>query len=507
MNKMSVQCMALVVAFGLLCGSMTQAAEQPNIVFIMADDMGYGDAQCYNSKSKIPTPNINRLAAAGIKFTDAHSPCSVCVPTRYGLMTGRFPFRMSRRSGGSLIEPGRMTIASLLKANGYQTGMVGKWHLGFDGAEAATPAEGVSKKRKNKNKKKRGRKNLDYTKPLTGGPVDHGYANYFGIPASLDIPPYFYIRDNKAVQPPSNRIAASDSVDQGWSRIQGAFWRDGGVAPDFKHADVTPRFTSEAVGFLKQTQAGENPDPFFLYLAFPSPHTPWMPSPEFVGKSKAGMYGDFMHQVDASVGRVLSTLGELKITDDTLVVFTSDNGPVWYEADTKKFGHSSVGRLRGMKGDAWEGGHRMPFIASWPGHTAAGSVCDKLVCHTDMLATFAEVLGVDLPTDAGEDSFSFAGILHGNAGGRTADDAVIHQAAGNKLLSIRMGDWKLIPALGSSGFSKPRTEQTKPGGPIGQLYNLKEDLSEAKNVYTDHPVVVQRLSAALKRYRESGAGQ
>ena len=475
-----------------------ESTPRPNIIFIMADDMGYGDAGCYNSNSKIPTPHIDRLATEGMRFTDAHAPAAVRVPTRYGLMTGRYPFR-AKRAGGSLIEPGRLTIASQLRSNGYRTGMVGKWHLGFDGVAATQPNE------ETKRKKKRGRgKNLDYTKPLRGGPVDHGFDEYFGIPASLDIPPYFYVRNDRAVQPPSNRIEANNSNSAGWSPIQGAFWREGGVAPDFNHADVTPRFTKEAVAFLKRTQAETSDKPFFLYLAFPSPHTPWMPTKEFEGKTKAGMYGDFMHQVDSSVGQLLKTLDELSVADNTLVIFTSDNGPVWYPHDAERFDHASVGPLRGMKGDAWDGGHRMPFIARWPAQISKATISDEVICHTDMLATFTAIIGKQLPDDAGEDSFSILPVLLGKNRSDPVREAVVHQSSGGRVLSIRQGEWKLIPTLGSAGFSKPRKVDPKPGGPIGQLYNMKTDRAEQKNLYSQHPDIVKRMTDLLERYKSAG---
>jgi arylsulfatase A len=471
---------------------------RPNIIFIMADDMGYGDAGCYNTNSKIPTPNIDRLATEGMRFTDAHAPAAVCVPTRYGLMTGRYPFRM-KRAGGSLIEPGRLTIASQLKSKGYRTGMVGKWHLGFDGVAATQRNETT------RGKKRRGRaNNLDFTKPLRGGPVDHGFDEYFGIPASLDIPPYFYIRNDLAVQPPSNRIEASNSNSAGWSPIQGAFWRAGGVAPDFKHVEVTPRLTSEAIAFLKRTQAETSDRPFFLYLAFPSPHTPWMPTKEFDGTSKAGMYGDFMHQVDTSVGRVLKALDELSVADNTLVIFTSDNGPVWYPHDAERFDHASVGPLRGMKGDAWDGGHRMPFVARWPGQIPRATISDEVICHTDMLATFTAIVGEQLPDNTGEDSFNILPVLLGKKRSGPVREAIVHQSSGSKVLSIRQGDWKLIPTLGSAGFSKPRKIDPETGGPIGQLYNMNADRDEQNNVYSQHPDVVKRMTDLLERYKSAG---
>lgn len=439
-----------------------EAADRPNIVLIMADDMGYGDPGCYNPDSKSPTPNIDRLAAQGIRFTDAHAPAAVCVPTRYGLMTGRYPFRMS--SGrGPRIAADRLTIGKLLQQQGYRTGMVGKWHLGVEHEKDPQPDQ-----------------------ILGGGPAQRGFDSYFGIPASLDIPPYYYIRGNKAVAPPSLRIEASNT--EGWSRIQGAFWREGGIAPGYHHEEVLPKFAEEAISFLEDVSQEK---PFFLYLALPAPHTPWLPLKPFRGTSQSGMYGDFVAQVDDSIGRVLSVLDDRKLAENTIVVFTSDNGPVWFDVDEKNFGHASTGPWRGMKGDAWEGGHRMPFIVRWPGVVKTGSKSDVTICHTDVLATVAQVLDVKIPDGQAQDSVSFAAVLREQSTQATRE-TTIHQSSG-RVLALRQGDWKLIPMLGSGGFSQPRREKSVPGGPTGQLYDLRKDPGETKNLYLDEPEAVARL--------------
>ena len=450
-------------------------ASRPNIVLIMADDMGWGDPGCYNPDSCCPTPAIDQLAAAGMRFTDAHAAAAVCVPTRYGLMTGRYPFRMKSKRGTPLIEKGRLTIASLLKQYGYRTGMVGKWHLGVK--HEKDPQTGQQ---------------------LGGGPVDNGFDTYFGIPASLDIPPYYYIRNDRALAIPSLRVAANNSP--GWSPIQGAFWRAGGIAPGFDFEQVLPTLTDEAIEFLEEPQEESKHRPFFLYLALPAPHTPWLPLKPFRGKSQAGMYGDFVAQVDATVGRVLQTLKDQKLDQNTLVLFTSDNGPVWVEADRKKYSHASTGPWRGMKGDAWEGGHRMPFIARWPGVIKSGSESAVTICHTDVLATLADLHNHELPDDAGEDSFSFLSVLRGEAT-KAVRPATIHQSSG-RVLAVRHGAWKLIPALGSGGFSQPRRVKPEPGGPTGQLYNLDDDPGENTNLFQKHPEVVAKLTKMLDDIRQ-----
>lgn len=456
----------------------TFGAEKPHLLVLLVDDMGWGDPGCYNPRSKISTPHIDRLAHEGMRFTDAHAPGAVCHPSRYGLLTGRYPFRtdVSKWPTQPLIDEGRMTIASLLKANGYHTAMVGKWHLGF-------------------------REN-GYDQPLPGGPVDHGFDSFLGLRASTDIPPYFYIRDDRAETPPTAHIAASQS--EGWSPIQGAFWRTGGIAPGLELKDVLPRFTDEAVKIIDDHAPRAREQPLLLYLALPAPHTPWLPAAEFAGRSRAGMYGDFAMMVDAAIGRVLTALDNAKMADNTLVIFASDNGPVWYPADTKRLGHDATGGWRGMKGDAWEAGHRMPFIVRWPGRVKAGAVSAQTICFTDLLATFAAVLGTPLPPKAAEDSFNLLPVLLG----RQSEDkpirgpVVIPSSGG--FMTIRAGRWKLINGLGSGGFSAPNKIKTSPGGPAGQLYDLAADPGETNNLWQQRPEIVERLSAELARIRAAG---
>ena len=468
-------CVALAAAVLSLSIGQASWGAQPHILLILVDDMGYGDPGCFNPQSKIPTPEIDRLARQGMRFTDAHAPGPLCHLSRYGLLTGRYPFRAdpSQWRTQSVINAERVTLASLLGSHGYRTAMVGKWHLGFDEA--------------------------GYEHPLPGGPIDRGFDTFFGIRASTDIPPYFYIRGDRAVTRPTAQIAARNT--SGWSKIQGEFWRAGGIAPDLQLKDVLPRFTDEAVAAIEAHAPSAADQPLMLYLAYPAPHTPWLPSDEFVGRSGASMYGDFCMMVDAMIGRVLQALDAAGMADDTLVIFTSDNGPVWYEADVARFGHDASGGLRGMKGDAWENGHRMPLIVRWPGRVAAGSVSTQTICFTDFLATFASMLGVALPADAGPDSFD---LLPELVGEQPADQPirtslVIRSSAGS--WTIRAGNWKLITALGSGGFSQPRKVQPTAGGPQGQLYNLADDLGETTNLYSARPEVVARLTAELERVR------
>lgn len=468
-------------AIALLVGSVRALAAQPpanarpNIVILLADDLGYGDLGCYGA-TRIKTPHLDRLAAEGMRFSDAHAPAGVCIPSRYGLLTGRYPFRNDAHPDrGPVIERGRTTIASLLQERGYATGLVGKWHLGFEGGIA-----------------------FDYARPLRGGPIDHGFDSFFGIHASTDIPPYFYIGNDRVVSAPTLTIEAGNSA--GWSKIQGAFWRAGAIAPDFKLEEVMPRFTGEAVRWLDEHAGNAQRQPFFLQVCFTAPHTPWLPGEKF-RQSPIGPYGDFVGQVDDAVGQILAALARKGAADDTIVIFTSDNGPVWYPADVDRLGHPSVGPLRGMKGDAWEGGHRMPFIVRWPGRTPAGAVNPVTISFVDLLATFAEINGVTLPRDAGEDSFSLLPALLGQAP-RARPPVIALSSRG--VLSLREGSWKFIPALGSGGFSVPATERATDGGPTGQLYDLATDPSEQNNLWQQKPEVVSRLTAELERARAAG---
>jgi arylsulfatase A-like enzyme len=395
-------------------------------------------------------------------------------------MTGRYPFRtdITRWPDQPLIEKVQTTIPSLLKSAGYHTAMVGKWHLGFH--------------------------EKGYDQPLHGGPVDCGFDSFFGLRASTDIPPYFYIRDNRAVSPPTAHIAENHS--EGWSPTQGAFWREGGIAPGLELKDVLPKLADEACAVIK-TQ-GVKPanvrQPLMLYFALTAPHTPWLPATEFVGKSGAGMYGDFVMMVDAQIGRVLVALEKMDLAKDTMVIFTSDNGPVWRPVDKQRFGHDPSGGLRGMKGDAWEGGHRMPFIVRWPGQVKSGTVSDQAICFTDLLATVADICGTKLPAGAGPDSFSFLPVLQGtHPDGKAIRGPIVMQAGSSPAMMIRSGDWKLINQLGSGGFSDPKTITPGPGDPAGQLYNLRADLAETNNLFLSHPEVVTRLEGEMKRIVES----
>lgn len=462
----------VLVITGLAGFSCSETEQPPNILLVVVDDMGYGDPGSFNYDSKIPTPVIDTLAAGGMRFTDAHATGPLCHPSRYGLITGRYPFRtdISVWRTQATIEPDRPTVASFMKSAGYHTAMIGKWHLGFN--------------------------EKGYDKPLEGGPVDRGFDSFFGIRASTDIPPYFYIRNDMAVTPPTDSIGANSS--EGWSPIQGAFWRAGGIAPGLELKDVLPRFTKEAIDVINAHVSGPHQDqPLMLYLAYPAPHTPWLPSEAFEGTSGAGMYGDFMAMVDANIGRVLTALENAGMAENTMVIFTSDNGPVWYDEDVDRLGHDAAGGLRGMKGDAWEAGHRMPFIVKWPGKVTPGTLSERTICFTDLFATFADLTGKSVPAGGASDSYSFYPQLTGKGNAQTARPPIVMRSA-NGTMMIRSGDWKLIDHLGSGGFSKPGRVEPGPGDPEGQLYNLASDPAEQNNLYAENPEIAERLKAEMQ---------
>ena len=470
---------ALVVFLcSLVASAEGLADERPNIVVILADDMGYGDPGCYNPNSKCPTPSIDQLAGEGLRLTDAHAAGSWCTPSRYGLLTGRYAYRTSlawRKE--AVVAEGVATIAEVLRNAGYATAMVGKWHLGFDHADQA-----------------------DLTKPLSGGPCDRGFTTFFGLPASLDIPDYYWIVNRSVPNPPS--IPIQDSTSPGWSAVQGRFWRGGLRGEDFVMEQVLDRIGQEAskrIAALSQTS-----EPFFLYVPLTSPHTPWLPSTSHLGADQAGLYSQFVHHTDAIVGQIMDSLDKQKVSDNTIIVFTSDNGPVWYRYDTERFGHDSTGGLRGMKGDVWEAGHRVPMVVRWPKKIPAGTVGDYLFSLIDLHATLASIAATSSAPTA-VDSISFADVWLGNSTEAPRQELVCFQDP----IALRSGDWKLITRPGSSGFLSHDPKQPfltrdalnpeLKGGqaPTGQLYDLSRDRAETRNLWDEKQDVVERLQSRL----------
>jgi arylsulfatase A-like enzyme len=460
-------------------GLLAQPVPPPNIVLILCDDLGYGDVGAYYPEAKIPTPNMDRLAREGMRFTDAHSPSSVCTPTRYGVLTGRYCWRTRLKNGvgngysPALIEPGRETIASLLKrTKGYRTGGFGKWHLGL-GHEPA----------------------VDYSREFKPSPNEYGFDEFFGIPASLDMPPYVFIDNHRAVEPPTATIGDNGEVKRG------PFWRGGPRAPSFQMDQVIPSIVSRACAFVEREKS-----PFFAYVPLPAPHTPRVPSKPFQGKSKTGLYGDFLEETDASIGMILAAIERGGNTANTLVIVTSDNGAPWEQRDANEAsGHWANATWRGQKADIQEAGHRIPFLVKWPGRVRPGSVSSQTICLTDIFATLAAVNAVPLSPAMAEDSVSILPELEGRQKGPLRKSVVHHSASG--VFAIREGDWKLVLGRGSGGFTAPVKIAPQPGEPAGELYNLRQDPHEDRNLYAANPEIVARLSAQLKRIQDSGSSR
>jgi arylsulfatase A-like enzyme len=457
-----------------------QATLKPNIVLILADDLGLGDVSCYNPEGKTKTPNLDKVAREGVRFTDAHSPSSVCTPTRYGVLTGQYCWRTRLKSGvlngysKNLIEPGRPTVASLLKSAGYRCGAFGKWHLGMGDSEPA-----------------------DYSKPLHPAPLDHGFDEYFGIPASLDMPPYVYIDGRQAIAPPTSTIAGNHE-NKG---PRGPFWRGGPRAPGFEMEEVVPKITDRAVRFIENTKAAT---PYFAYVPLPAPHTPWVPSKPFQGRSPIGLYGDFVEECDASIGRILAAIQRRGDTQNTLVMITSDNGSPWSAPDIEASqGHRANMLWRGQKADIYEAGHRVPFLVSYPARVKPQQLSRATICLTDIFATVAETAALPLPASGAEDSFSLWPALRGKQELDAVRPHVVHHSA-DGIFSIRQGSWKLADALGSGGFTLPKRIKPEANQAPGTLFNLENDPFEKDDLYAKRPAEVARLRSLLAKVQDSG---
>ena len=465
----------------------------PNIVYILADDMGYGDISALNESSKISTPHMDRLLEEGMHFLDAHSPSAVCTPTRYGILMGRYCFRTRLKSGvlvghqPSLIEPGRMTVASMLQEKGYNTACIGKWHLGLDFKKKDPRkllVEGDWWDLSNTS-------NVDYEAQIEGGPADFGFDYSFILPASLDIQPYIYIRNKKVVNPD---IIHNEGVND--ENLQGKFWRAGDASRDFDFDQTLPILTEEGVQFIKNQVADHPQNPFFLYLPLSAPHTPWLPLGTFKGRSEAGRYGDFVTQVDFTVGEILETIEKAGITENTIIILTSDNGAYWFPENVEQFNHRANYIFKGMKSDAWEGGHHIPFIVRWPGKIKGGSSSDQLVCLTDLLATCADIVDYKLPYNAAEDSYSHLPAMLGEQNDHARDQLIMHSIQG--MYAIRKGNWKLILGRGSGGWSYEGQKDE----PAGQLYDLSADIGEKHNLYDAYPEKVAELTGLFNMFEK-----
>jgi len=479
----------------------------PNIVFILADDMGYGDLSCLNKDSKIKTENLDRLARSGMTFTDAHSPSGVCTPTRYGVVTGRYCWRSKLTRGvlggtsDPLLEKDRLTVAALLKKQGYKTGIVGKWHLGLGwvtakGKDKNAPERGASTGGKSKSTMKHTTHWIDFKKKLTDTPIHHGFDYFYGISASLDMPPYTYIENDKVAEIPTEK-----SKGGGFPKN----WREGLAAKSFRHDEVMKTIGEKAIAFIKKNSKKNGRKPFFLYVPFTAPHTPVVPRKKFRGKSNVGDYGDFVMECDWTVGKIVETLEAAGVRGETLVIYTSDNGPEKQMQDRKKeFSHFSAWKYRGMKRDNWDGGHRVPYIVSWPGKVKAGSISGEIICLTDLMATAAEITGQNLQKNAGEDSVSIVPAIFGQKEKLPLREAIVHHSSSGRF-SIRKGKWKLLDHKGSGGnrYRDGKNAFDKDSPEI-QLYDMSKDPSEAENLYKKYPEKVTELKRLLEKYKTAG---
>lgn len=493
------------------CSHKKEEAVRPNIVFILADDMGYGDVSCLNEEAKVSTPNLDRLAAEGRIFTDAHSGSAVCTPTRYGLLTGRYAWRTRLKRfvlwawDRPLIDSTRLTVAGYLGRHGYSTACIGKWHLGWwwptvDGSRINdSVSDGVIAREK---RIAFGRK-VDFHREIGGGPLAAGFDYYFGDDVP-NFPPYCFLENDHTVGLPVGE--KPDTM----------FGFPGPMAEGWRLDSVMPEITRHAVAYI-EAPAGEKPfgkkegAPFFLYFALTAPHAPIAPAERFRGKSRAGAYGDYVQEVDWAVGEVLKALEECGIADNTLVFFSSDNGSPGRDGtgmagplnSVLRYGHHPSWIFRGIKSDIWEGGHHVPFIARWPGNIPAGTRSREVICLTDLLATCAAVLGDTLPADAGEDSYNILPALTGENYEKPLREATVHHSIDGSF-SIRKGKWKLELCPGSGGWSLPNARARKEGLPVIQLYDVIADPREEHNVEALHPEVVKELKELLERYREEG---
>jgi arylsulfatase A-like enzyme len=474
----------LTVLFAFLCSQLFAA--RPNVIVILSDDVGYGDVGCYGA-TKIKTPNLDRLAREGRRFTNAYTPGSVCSPTRYGLMAGRYFWREPRHHPTGVHAPGgpllfdldRITLARLFQKNGYTTGAVGKWHLGFGTGDSPALRYDFSQEE------------------IRPGPLEVGFDYFYGMAANVGNSPHIYIENHRFVgRKPGDKVEMIGRGDvKPWS-------------PDaeFKEDRVAGDIAKKAVEFIKRSED----KPFFLYYATNIAHNNITPAPEFAGKSACGTYGDFVQELDAQVGWVFDALQQTGVLDNTLIIFTSDNGGVVAENErlaaqwqAKQMGHAICGALRGRKHSIYEGGFRVPFIVRWPGNVPAGTRSDEVLCLNDVLASCAALLGEKLPANAGEDSFNMLPLWKGEPNAQGRASVILDSALG--VFAIRAGEWKLIERTDVPEAKTGKGKKARPNPENqNQLYNLAADPAETKNLWSEKPDVVQRLTALLAEAKKNG---
>jgi len=490
----------LTLSLGCILSACKQALhttkQQPNVIILYADDMGYGDLNIQNSNSKIPTPNLDKLAREGMRFTDGHSSSGICTPSRYALLTGRYHWRDFHNIvgplGPSVFKEDQFTIAQMFKDQGYATACIGKWHLGWDW-EAIKKADW-----QNKEIRVPSPEAYDWEKPIPGGPLDRGFDYYFGD-GTINFPPYVFMENDKVLEIPTETMSTPKgmALEGHWEA------RPGPAAKDWDFFKVLPTLTNKAVKYI--TERKDQEKPFFLYLPFPSPHAPIIPNEEFRGKSKAGPYGDFVFQTDWCAGQMLEALDAIGQTDNTIVIFSSDNGPERYAYDRiQNYEHYSSGELRGLKRDIYEGGHHVPFMVRWPNKIEAGVVNDEVIHQVDILKTLASIIGVELPADLAHDSHDFSNVWLGEPYQEGIRKSTVQNTREGSY-AIRMGDWLLVND--SNGYiskppswSKEHFGYQKSNSKV-ELFNLKEDIGQKNNLSEQQPNRVQQLQKELVRVR------
>ncbi len=514
---MKIQVLSFILFVSVIIASSHVLAKgKPNVVIIFADDMGYGDVSVNNPYARTTTPAIDHLAGKGIRFTDAHSGGSVCTPSRYSLLTGRYFFRVPKQADhwgylSPLIELGRETIGSLMQKAGYTTAAVGKWHLGLRWAKKDESKPLIL------GKSSRYNTNVDFHQPVKNSPNELGFDYSFILPGSLDMPPYVFVENGKVTDPEVILTADAyptkkDDTSYDWDRKytdendiyydRGVWWRNGEMSKSFKFENCLNTIVDRGIGFI-EGQVHKSPQkPFLLYLALTAPHTPWLPDDSFKGTSELGTYGDFINQIDNIVLRVTQKLRELKIDDNTLLIFSSDNGAPWAEDDVQHYVHQSNWSRRGQKGDIWDGGHHIPLIVVWPEKIKKPAVCPQTVGLIDVIATLADLTGQQLSENVAEDSFSFISVLNGDMNSPTRDHVIYLSSAGK--LAIKQGPWKYIDCLGSGGFTSPSVLSPVNDQVKGQLYNMKVDSLECNNLILQEKVRATEMSGKLKKLVEAG---
>ncbi|MEP0132319.1 MAG: arylsulfatase [Eudoraea sp.] len=475
------------------CTKVEKEQRQPNIIYVLADDMGYGDVSGLNPEGKIKTLYLDKMANQGMIFTDAHTSSSVCTPTRYGILTGRYNWRSKLKSGvltgksKALIPTSRKTVASMLENHGYETAFIGKWHLGWNwGLKSPIDSTGAGWNKEDF-------ENIDFSRQVTNNPNDLGFNYAYGHSGSLDMAPYVYVENGRVTALPDTTTVNTGKY---------SWWREGPTGSDFIHKDVTPNFFRRANKYVAE-KAGEDA-PFFLYLALPSPHTPILPTKEWQGKSGLNPYGDFVMMIDAYMGQLEKVIKEAGIEENTIVIFTSDNGcsPAAKIDEMEEKGHKPSYIYRGHKADIYEGGHRVPFIVKWPAKIEATSMSNQTICTTDLMATLADIIGYSLKDNEGEDSYSMLSLFEQNSTNKSDRKAIVHHSI-NGNFAIRKEKWKLIMAPGSGGWSFPNPDNDKEilvTMPPVQLYDLETDPGEKYNLQAKNPEIVAELKTLLIKY-------